>query len=100
MKIYAVSDGPPSLAVRMALKALDIAHEHIPVDYGKGEHMTEDYAKVSRNSRKSSIELFKTSLIIFVDEPPKGDSSLGGRWVLLERKQCHPPVFVREVCPG
>lgn len=49
MKIYAVSDGPPSLAVRMALKALDIAHEHVPVDYGKGEHMTEDYAKVGTN---------------------------------------------------
>lgn len=47
MKIYAVSDGPPSLAVRMALKALDIPHEHVPVDYGKGEHMTEDYAKMN-----------------------------------------------------
>lgn len=47
MKIYAVSDGPPSLAVRMALKALEIPHEHIPVDFGKGEHMTEEYAKMN-----------------------------------------------------
>uniref|UniRef100_A0A1Q3FPQ0 glutathione transferase n=1 Tax=Culex tarsalis TaxID=7177 RepID=A0A1Q3FPQ0_CULTA len=47
MKIYAVSDGPPSLAVRMALKALKIPHEHIPVDFGKGEHMTDEYAKMN-----------------------------------------------------
>lgn len=46
MKIYAVSDGPPSLAVRMALKALNIPHEHISVDFGAGEHMTDEYAKV------------------------------------------------------
>ncbi|XP_055616501.1 glutathione S-transferase 1-1 isoform X3 [Toxorhynchites rutilus septentrionalis] len=44
MKLYTVSDGPPSLAVRMALKVLNIPHEHIPVDYGKGEHLTEEYA--------------------------------------------------------
>lgn len=46
MKLYGVSDGPPSLAVRMALKALDIPFELIPVDFIKGEHMTEEYAKV------------------------------------------------------
>lgn len=46
MKLYGVSDGPPSLAVRMALKALDIPFELISVDFIKGEHMTEDYAKV------------------------------------------------------
>jgi len=47
MKLYAVSDGPPSLAVRLTLKALKIPHELIPVDYGKGEHMTEEYAKMN-----------------------------------------------------
>ncbi|XP_058468228.1 glutathione S-transferase 1-1 [Malaya genurostris] len=47
MKIYAVSDGPPSLAVRMALKILNIPHEHVAVDYCKGEHITEDYAKMN-----------------------------------------------------
>ena len=47
MKLYAVSDGPPSLAVRMALKALNIKFDHINVDFGAGEHMTDSYAKVS-----------------------------------------------------
>ncbi|ETN63644.1 glutathione transferase [Anopheles darlingi] len=47
MKLYAVSDGPPSLAVRMALQALNIPYEHISVDYGKGEHMTEAYEKMN-----------------------------------------------------
>lgn len=46
MKLYAVSDGPPSLACRQALKALNLDFELIDVDYGKGEHMTEEYAKV------------------------------------------------------
>lgn len=47
MKLYAVSDGPPSLAVRMTLKALNLQHEHIAVDYMNGDHMTEDYAKMN-----------------------------------------------------
>ncbi|XP_055679965.1 glutathione S-transferase 1-1 [Lutzomyia longipalpis] len=47
MKLYAVSDGPPSLAVRMALKALDIPYEHINVDYCASEHMTEKYAEMN-----------------------------------------------------
>lgn len=49
MKLYAVSDGPPSLSVRMALKALNITFELVPIDYCAGEHMTESYAKVSKN---------------------------------------------------
>lgn len=48
MKLYAVSDGPPSLAVRMCLKALDIPHELHNVDYIASEHLSEDYAKVSQ----------------------------------------------------
>uniref|UniRef100_A0A182IJZ9 glutathione transferase n=1 Tax=Anopheles atroparvus TaxID=41427 RepID=A0A182IJZ9_ANOAO len=47
MKLYAVSDGPPSLAVRMALEALNISYEHISVDYGKAEHLTAEYEKMN-----------------------------------------------------
>lgn len=46
MKLYAVSDGPPSLAVRMALKALDIQYQLINVDFCALEHRTTEYAKV------------------------------------------------------
>lgn len=47
MKLYSVSDGPPSLSVRMALKALKIPFDLIEVDFIKSEHMTDDYAKVN-----------------------------------------------------
>uniref|UniRef100_A0A182QX65 glutathione transferase n=1 Tax=Anopheles farauti TaxID=69004 RepID=A0A182QX65_9DIPT len=47
MKLYAVSDGPPSLSVRMALEALKIPYDHVSVDYGKSEHLTEEYAKMN-----------------------------------------------------
>ncbi|XP_055699212.1 glutathione S-transferase 1-1 [Phlebotomus papatasi] len=47
MKLYGVSDGPPSLAVRMALKALDIPFELVNVDYCAGEHLTEKYAEIN-----------------------------------------------------
>lgn len=46
MKLYAVADGPPSLACRMTLKALNIPFELIEVNYNAGEHLTEEYAKV------------------------------------------------------
>ncbi|KAF5304380.1 hypothetical protein FQA39_LY09759 [Lamprigera yunnana] len=45
LRLYAVSDGPPSLAVRMALKALNLNYNHISVDYGKGEHLLDEYAE-------------------------------------------------------
>lgn len=45
MKLYSVSDGPPSLLVRMALKAFDIPYEKIDIDFIKGEHMTEQVRK-------------------------------------------------------
>lgn len=51
MKLYAVSDGPPSLAVRMALEALNIPYEHVSVDYGKAEHLTAEYEKVRRDEK-------------------------------------------------
>ncbi|EDW68176.1 uncharacterized protein Dvir_GJ22689, isoform A [Drosophila virilis] len=47
MKLYAVSDGPPSLAVRMTLKALDIQYQLINVDFCALEHRTADYAKMN-----------------------------------------------------
>lgn len=49
MKLYGVSDGPPSLAVRMTLKALNVPFELVPVDYIASEHMTDEYAKVRHN---------------------------------------------------
>lgn len=49
MKLYAVSDGPPSLAVRMTLAALDIPFDLVDVNFNAGAHMTEDYAKVYAN---------------------------------------------------
>lgn len=48
MKLYALSDGPPSLAVRMVMKALDLEYEYIAVDYNGGEHLPDDYAKVMK----------------------------------------------------
>uniref|UniRef100_A0A1L8E4P1 glutathione transferase n=1 Tax=Nyssomyia neivai TaxID=330878 RepID=A0A1L8E4P1_9DIPT len=47
MKLYAVSDGPPSLACRMALKALDVPYELISIDYCASEHLTEKYAEMN-----------------------------------------------------
>lgn len=56
MKLYAVSDGPPSLAVRMVLAELQIPFELVPVDFIAGEHMTEAYGQVWRERivRKSA----------------------------------------------
>lgn len=46
MKLYAVSDGPPSFACRMVLKELNIPYELVPVNYNIGEHLTDEYFKV------------------------------------------------------
>lgn len=48
LTLYAVSDGPPSLAVRMGLKALSLDYNHINVDFGLGEHMTDEFAQVRK----------------------------------------------------
>ncbi|CAD1477724.1 unnamed protein product, partial [Heterotrigona itama] len=45
MKLYSVVDGPPSLACRQALKALNIQYELVDVNFNKGEHMTNEYAQ-------------------------------------------------------
>jgi hypothetical protein len=47
LKLYVVSDGPPSLSVRQALALLEIPFQQVDVDFGKGEHMTAEYALVS-----------------------------------------------------
>ncbi|XP_045767632.1 glutathione S-transferase 1-1-like isoform X1 [Maniola jurtina] len=47
LKLYGVSDGPPSISVRQALTLLEIPFELINVDYGQGEHMTAEYAKMN-----------------------------------------------------
>ncbi|XP_063975294.1 glutathione S-transferase 1 [Diachasmimorpha longicaudata] len=62
MKLYSVSDGPPSLACRQALKALNIDYELVDVDYGKGEHMTEQYAQL--NPQKEIPTLVDGDLIM------------------------------------
>lgn len=63
MKLYAVSDGPPSLAVRMALKALDVPFELIGVNFNAGEHLTDDYAKVYW--RKFNLKRMNCKIIFF-----------------------------------
>lgn len=47
IKLYSVSDSPPTLAVRMALKYLNIEHEVINIDYAAGEHFSPEYIKVT-----------------------------------------------------
>ena len=47
MKLYGFSNGPASLACRQALKALNIQYELINLDYGKGEHLTDEYAQLN-----------------------------------------------------
>lgn len=46
MKLYALLDGPPSIAVRMAFKALDLSYELVGMDYKRGEHLKGHYAQV------------------------------------------------------
>jgi len=62
MKLYSVSDGPPSLACRQLLKALDIKYELVNVDYVKSEHMTKEYEKL--NPQKEIPTLVDNDLIM------------------------------------
>ncbi|XP_014482615.1 PREDICTED: glutathione S-transferase 1 [Dinoponera quadriceps] len=62
MKLYSVSDGPPSLACRMLLKTLKIDFELINVDFGKGEHLTKEYEKL--NPQKEIPTLVDGDLIM------------------------------------
>nr|CAD7267452.1 unnamed protein product [Timema shepardi] len=47
LKLYSVSDSPPTLSVRLALKVLDLEYTLIDVDFAGGEHLKEEYAKTS-----------------------------------------------------
>lgn len=55
LKLYSVSDGPPSLSCRQVLAALDVPFELVDVIFNNGEHMTEEYAKVSSEQNNSCI---------------------------------------------
>ena len=46
VKLYSVSDSPPTLAVRMALKYLDVNHEIVNIDFGNGEQAQPEFRKV------------------------------------------------------
>ncbi|XP_067010024.1 glutathione S-transferase 1 isoform X2 [Anabrus simplex] len=45
IKLYSVSDSPPSFAVRLGLEALGLPYSVVEVDYAAGEHLTAEYAK-------------------------------------------------------
>ncbi|XP_072762212.1 glutathione S-transferase D6 [Anoplolepis gracilipes] len=62
MKLYSVSDGPPSLACQQLLKALDIKYELINVDFGKGEFLTKEYEEL--NPQKEIPTLVDDDLIM------------------------------------
>lgn len=47
LTLYAVSDGPPSLAVRQCLKALNLEYKLVPIDFNKGEHLQPWYEKLN-----------------------------------------------------
>lgn len=47
MILYSVSDGPPSVAVRMGLKLLELEYKLQEVDFGTGEHLNDWYAEVN-----------------------------------------------------
>jgi len=46
IKLYSVSDSPPTLAVRMGLKYLDIDYETVNIDFGAGELITPGFLEV------------------------------------------------------
>ncbi|KAJ8875796.1 hypothetical protein PR048_023695 [Dryococelus australis] len=45
LKLYSVSDSPPTLSVRLLLEALALPHDLVDVDFAAGQHLTEEYAK-------------------------------------------------------
>ncbi|KAJ2947377.1 hypothetical protein O0L34_g17144 [Tuta absoluta] len=47
LKLFAVSDGPPSLSVRQALAHLQVPFQLVDVNFNTGEHTTEAYAKMN-----------------------------------------------------
>nr|AHC08059.1 delta glutathione S-transferase [Locusta migratoria] len=45
LKLYSVSDSPPSTAVKMALEALALEYTNVEVDFAAGEHLSDDFSK-------------------------------------------------------
>lgn len=72
MKLHAVSDGPPSLACRMVLKALNVPFELVNVNFNIGEHLTDEYAKVSAFGSVGNycVDLLE-SIVLFQLNPQK-----------------------------
>lgn len=69
LKLYAVSDGPPSLSVRQTLAALQLPHELVSVDYGAGEHLTEGYAQVGAQVLDVVVCLLSPSVSLLSPAP-------------------------------
>ena len=46
IKLHAVVDGPPSVAVRMLLQYLKVQYEFVKLNYFEGELFREDFYKV------------------------------------------------------
>ena len=59
MILYSVSDGPPSVAVRMGLKLLNLEYKLQEVDFGTGEHLNDWYAEVN-------LSMFLLAKVIFI----------------------------------
>lgn len=66
MKLYGVSDGPPSFACRMVLKALNIPYELIPVNYNVGEHLTDEYFKVFLQKHLTFVTLTHLFVMFYI----------------------------------
>lgn len=77
MKLYAVCDGPPSLACRMTLEHLKIPFELVEVDFNKGEHLTADYAKVFKNNLIAFVGKLRPILTPISVESSTRNPSLG-----------------------
>lgn len=75
MKLYAVCDGPPSLAVRMTLKHLKVPFELVEVNFNEGAHLTDEYAKVKK-FLKLIVEKKFNQFFVAV-ESSKGNSGFG-----------------------
>lgn len=54
LTLYYLTDGPPSAACRMLLKAMKIDCNLVKMDFLKGDHLTEEYAKVFKHLIKLS----------------------------------------------
>jgi len=56
IKLWSVSDSPPTLAVRMAMKYLDIDYELVNLDYAVGDTLKPDYQAKSPQAEVPLID--------------------------------------------